>query len=235
MQQTSLCTACGTEISSEARFCRKCGQPSARFNPNSVTEGTTRLLDTPERQASVGQDVYEQHGDLARATSRIPPQVNATSRSLEPTRQPKNWLLLGSILVATVALILTSLFLMTRNRSATTVSPPVVPRPEAPPIHPPPPPPLPPRGSIQGSGISRALVYPGAETMMEITDASEGDLLQLQTSDSFDKVVSWYTERLKPTKVIKKSSNVILEAGEMKAIINAEGDGTIIMLTQGVD
>lgn len=71
---------------------------------------------------------------------------------------------------------------------------------------------------------------------MEVTDVSEGAVLQLQTSDSFDKVVNWYTEKLKPTKVVKlPNSNVILEAGEMKAIINAKDGRTIIMLTQGSD
>ena len=71
---------------------------------------------------------------------------------------------------------------------------------------------------------------------MEVTDVSEGAVLQLQTSDSFDKVVNWYTEKLKPTKVVRiPDSNVILEAGEMKAIINAEDGKTIIMLTQGDD
>lgn len=71
---------------------------------------------------------------------------------------------------------------------------------------------------------------------MEVTDVSEGAVLQLQTSDSFDKVVRWYTEKLKPTKVVRiPNSNVILEAGELKVIINADGDKTIIMLAQGDD
>lgn len=78
---------------------------------------------------------------------------------------------------------------------------------------------------------------------MQVTDASEGNVLQLETSDSLDKVVAWYTDRLKPTQVIRApgsnvgeaDSNVILVAGEMKVIINAQGDRTIIMLAQGGD
>jgi hypothetical protein len=203
-----------------------------------VTEGTTRLLDTPEPKAPFNQNVYEHHGGLAQPTSRIPLEANPTSRSLETNPKPKNWVLIGSILVATLALILTALFIALRNPSTTTpVSPPAVTRPELPPIQPPQPP-APPQG-IPSSGttsISRELVYPGAETIMEVTDVSEGAVLQLQTSDSFDKVVSWYTEKLKPTKVVRiPGSNVILEAGELKAIINAEGNKTTIMLAQGDD
>jgi hypothetical protein len=234
MQQTPLCTTCGAEISSEARFCRKCGQPSPQFNPDSVTEGTTRLLETPERPASFHQNVYEHPGGLAQATNRLPPQASPTSRSLEPNRKPTNWLLISSMIVAAIALIVTGLFITLRNRPATIVSPPVVTRPDVPPGLPVPPPPPP--GTTQGSGISRALVYPGAETTMEVTDVSEGNVLQLQTSDSFDKVVNWYMEKLKPTKVVRiPNSNVILEAGEIKAIINADDAGTMIMLAQGED
>jgi ribosomal protein L40E len=241
MQQISLCTNCGAEIPGGARFCRSCGQRSNQLNPNSVAEGTTRLLETPEPNAPFGQNVYEHHGGLAQPTSRIPLEANSTSRSLETNPQPHNWVLIGSILVATLALILTALYITLRNSPTTTppASPPAVTIPELPPVQPPQPP-TPPQGIPSGSNttISREFVYPGAETTMEVTDVSEGAVLQLQTSDSFDKVVKWYTEKLKPTKVMRVSiptPSVILEAGEMKAIINTEGGRTIIMLTQGDD
>jgi hypothetical protein len=141
--------------------------------------------------------------------------------------------LIGSILIAVIAL--TALFVTLLNRSSTTTaSPPAVTRPEVPTIPQPPAPPMPP----QGTGINPAFVYPGAKTMMEITGDDEGNVLQLQTSDSFDKVVDWYTEKLKPAKVVRikdPTSHVILEAGELKAIINANGNVTTIMLAQGDD
>lgn len=237
MQQTSICTNCGADIPIEARFCRACGQRLTRLDANSVTEGTTRLLETPERPASFDQHVYEQPGSLAQPTTRIPAQANETSRSLELSRKSPQWVLIGSIVIAVLAL--TALFITLWNRSSTTptVSPPAVTRPELPTI-PPPPPPVPPPGNTQGTGINRTFIYPGAKTTMEVTSADEGNALQLQTSDSFDKVVDWYTEKLKPTKVVRikdPTSNVILEAGELKAIINANGNGTTIMLAQGDD
>jgi ribosomal protein L40E len=239
MQQIPVCTSCGAEIPSGARFCRICGQRSTQFNSGSVTEGTTRLLDTPEPNAPFGQNAYEHHGSLAQPTSRILPEANPTSRSLETNPRPQNWALIGTIVAATIALILTALFITLRNRSETTPSPPAVTRPGVQPIQIPPPP-APPRGLPQGNtgSISREFVYPGAETTMEVTDVSEGSVLQLQTSDSLDQVVSWYTEKLKPTKVMRAtipSPSVILEAGEMKAIINTDGGKTVIMLAQGED
>lgn len=197
------------------------------------------MLETPERPASsFDQHVYEQPGSLAQPTTRIPSQANETSRSLEVSRKSPQWVLIGSILVAVIAL--TALFVTLLNRpSTTTVSPPAVTRPELPAIPQPPQPPVPPRGGTQGTIINRAYVYPGAKTTMELTSADEGNVLQLQTSDSFDKVVDWYTEKLQPTKVIRskdptsKDINIILEAGKLKAIINSDGDGTTIMLAQG--
>jgi hypothetical protein len=246
MQQTSICTNCGAEIPSEARFCRNCGQRSTQINPGSVIEGTTRLLETPERPAaSFDQNVYDQPGGLAQPTTRISPQANPTNRDLETNPQPSHRVMISLMLAATVVLILAGLFIALRNRAATTApSAPVVTRPDVPPIQPPPPPPpLPSPVTTQGGGISPALVYPGAKTLMQVTDASEGNVLQLETSDSLDKVVAWYTDRLKPTQVIRApgsnvgeaDSNVILVAGEMKVIINAQGDRTIIMLAQGGD
>lgn len=200
-----------------------------------MTEGTTRLLETPEPRAPFNQNVYEHPGSLAQQTSRISPQALPTSQSLEPNRKPTNWVLLTSILIAAIALIATVLFITLRNPAATPVTPPVVTRPEVPPPLPPMPPTLPPQGTTKGSVINRAFVYPGAETTMEVTSGSEGNMVQLQTSDSFEKVVGWYTEKLKPIQVVRQPSNVILRGSELTAIINAEGDMTTIMLAQGED
>jgi hypothetical protein len=213
-----------------------------------VTEGTTRLLETPERPAaSFDQNVYEQPGSLAQAaTTRISPQANPTNRNLETNPKTNNRMVISLMLAATIVLILAGLFIALRNRSATIPAAPAAPGvtgPEAPPVQPPPPPPLPSPATTQGGSLSHALVYPGAKTLMEVSDASEGNVLQLQTSDSLDNVVAWYTEKLKPTKVIRApgsniggaDSNVILVAGEVKVIINAEGGQTTIMLAQGGD
>src|SRR4051812_14245876 len=193
MQQTSLCTTCGAEMLDGARFCRKCGRPSTRFAEESVTEGTTRILEKQEEKKVFGQEFYEQHGSLAQPTTRIPPQVNETSRNLttaEPKRQ--NWILIGSLLFVGLALIAAALIFTLRGSTPT---PTIVIKKGMPPAPPPAPPALPP-STGQVSTISPDLKYPGAETTMDIKDGKEGDTLQLRTSDSVDKVVNWYTEKL---------------------------------------
>ena len=71
---------------------------------------------------------------------------------------------------------------------------------------------------------------------MEITDVSEGNVLQLQTSDSLEKVVNWYTGKLHPKNVMKAPGpppSVILVADEMQAVINSTGNKTSILLHFG--
>lgn len=60
-------------------------------------------------------------------------------------------------------------------------------------------------------------------------------MVQLQTEDSLDKVADWYTEKLKPTEIVRQPGNVILKAGELAVIITGNGGGSNIMLKQGAD
>jgi hypothetical protein len=245
MEPTVTCTSCGAEIPVEARFCRSCGQPSARFSRESVTEGTTRLLETPERPKAPppAQDYFNEQrpGGLAQPTNRLPPETNPTSRALEPNRRPTNWVLIGAFIVAALLLITTGLVIGLRKRHATVPTPPVMvgPGPVEPPRPPPPLPQPPSTGPAQGVGISEALRYPGARQGLRVTDNPGGNVLQLQTPDSFDKVVEWYKEKLKPEQIVDPGNldtgmpgrAAILQGKEVTAIITAKGDVTDIMLT----
>jgi hypothetical protein len=241
MQPTVACTSCGAEIPVEARFCRSCGQPSARFNRESVTEETTRHLETPERPQTPppAQDYFNEQrpGGLAQPTNRLPPETNPTSHALEPKRKPTNWVVISVIVLMALALITLGLVKGLRKRPAAATPPtPQVGRPGPVPVQPaipPPPVPQPPTtGNTGGGAISDELIYPGAQTVQRITSRrSEGNVLQLQTSDSFDKVVNWYKEKLNPEQTIEQAGSVILPTDDVTAIITSSGGTTNIMLT----
>ncbi|HKC63907.1 MAG TPA: zinc ribbon domain-containing protein [Pyrinomonadaceae bacterium] len=234
MQQTSTCTSCGAEMTAEARFCRRCGQASTRFKTESVTEGTTRILKTPEQDRVFGQEFYEQHGHLAQPTNPSLAQGNQTARNLTTETKKQNWSMISIALVAGLALVVIVLGFALWNRTAPTVPPTVIIKKGAPPIQPPLPPPQPPRIVQGGTSISHEFYYPGAETVMEVSDPNEGNTAQLRTTDSLERVVKWYTEKLKPTQVVKTNgSNVVLKGSQMTAIINAQGPQTMIMLHEG--
>lgn len=236
MQQLLPCTHCGAEIPTDARFCRNCGQRSKQLDRPSVTEGTTRILETPGRPDPFNQEVYEQ-SSLAQATNQLPPQVTQTSRELATKDKGSQWLLIGSLVVSALLLTTLLIVLLTRSSKTVTITPPVVRGPEIPSAPIAPAPPLPPQGIPQGGTINPAYIYPGARTTMTVKNPAEGDMLQLQTADSFDKVVDWYTEKLKPTSFVKQqdehSQSVVLGTKDLAVIITANDAGTSIMLTQG--
>jgi hypothetical protein len=222
----------------DARFCRKCGKPSARLSSESVTEGTTRILETPEASKVFGQEFYEQHGSLAQPTTRIPPQANQTARNLAAAAEPKrqNWALIGSLIFVGCALLATILFFALRGSPTPTASTPIVIRPPVPPVlKPPHPPTLPPMTAQPASVISAEYIYPGADKLMEATGADSGNVLRLRTRDPMDKVVNWYKEKLNPSNFVKtEEGNVVLHSDEMDAVINNDGGGgVIILLHQG--
>ena len=239
MEQPLICTHCGTTLWNEAKFCRNCGQPSGRFEVASVTEGTTRLLETEERPSPSPFNQGFAYAPLAQQASHNLAGQAQTTRSLEPQGKPHNRLLL-SIMVALIVVLMVGTLLSIKLFVAHKTTPTprvVVTGPQIEPPQPPQPPVPPAPAEIgEGQGISSALIYPGAKVTMQVFSEDEGKVMQLQTTDAPAKVIKWYTERLKPKKIMRMSEeNVILEAEEMKAIINGGGNGTSILLTQGDD
>jgi hypothetical protein len=75
------------------------------------------------------------------------------------------------------------------------------------------------------------LVYPGAQTLMDISNPDGGRALQLQTSDPLDKVENWYDRNLRPQKIIRlTSSSVVLKNENTTATIASEGGMTNILI-----
>lgn len=75
------------------------------------------------------------------------------------------------------------------------------------------------------------LVYPGARTVVDITNEGGGRALQLETSDSLAAVEEWYQKALKPEKTMRlTSTNVVLKNEKTTATIASEGGKTSILL-----
>jgi hypothetical protein len=130
---------------------------------------------------------------------------------------------------------------MLRARTAAPVqTPPPVVAPEAglppqPPLPPPPPFEEPPAA---GTSVDTSeLRYPGAETVMDMK-SSRDNFLELRSRDPLDKVVDWYTKRLKPSEIIRdgtRGSEAILRTGRTSVIISNRGDTTDILIKQGAE
>jgi hypothetical protein len=251
------CSNCGTTIEDNQRFCRKCGQPI------NLSEATTRTLDPPSAVEQTTQHINSMPtGPSYFPPGSMPPMPAPTTTELRPAAQKRTVIvvaiLIGFLVGALIVLaVITSM--MSRNAASeqpatpqsqtpappgrtippVTPMPPVteVPTPGRPSVSQPPTippaPPAPPAASGGATAISREMVYPGAKITTEINGPEGGSALHLQTGDSFDKVVAWYTAKLKPVNTLKTAGpTAILRGVGLSAIINSSGNGVNIFLKQ---
>jgi len=124
------------------------------------------------------------------------------------------------------------------RKAATTQTPPVVVRPETGIPPPPPVPPVPPVNEPPAAGATvptSELMYPGAETVMDMK-SNRDNFLELRTNDPLNKVVDWYTTKLKPSEVMRAGgTEAILRTGRTSVIISTRGSATDILIKQGVE
>lgn len=84
-------------------------------------------------------------------------------------------------------------------------------------------------GNLQ---INRALIYPGARTIVDMGD-SGGAVLQLETTDALGKVQAWYESNLKPMKTLRvNSTSIILKREKVTVTLVSEDNLTSIVIKQ---
>lgn len=225
------CVKCGAEIAPGTRFCRRCGQPA--LDVSSVSEATTRVLrPTAERDASTQHWNAQPTGPAYIAPNeQSSPQAPATKGLERAGRRSKAWLISLLIVIPLVALLALTIFVL-KSRNTLPIRP-VVSVPGAPP-HPPNIPGHPPPGGA--TSANSELIYPGAEITMNLNRGAEESILQLRTSDPFEKVVDWYAGRLKAAEVVRiPGQNTILQKDGTHVVITATGEGTSILVGRGLE
>jgi hypothetical protein len=238
----ATCPNCGAAQIIGAKFCRQCGGLVANTKAASVTEATTRTLRPPAEFGAQSTDFFPPQPTspayLAPGQTMPPPMAYNTSALEQRAQKRKFWLIGMMATLFLLSIIAFGIVTLTKNRSA--APPPPATAPGLPPTTipeppTPPPPPQPPTATTASKNISRAYIYPGAETIMDLTRGGGGSLLQLRTEDSYEKVLAWYTAKLKPDSIIKTPAagrSAILKADKMMAIINSSDEGTMIMLKE---
>jgi hypothetical protein len=80
--------------------------------------------------------------------------------------------------------------------------------------------------------IDRSLIYPGSRTIVDMGD-SGGAVLQLETSDSLEKVRAWYEVNLKPTKTLQITPNSVIQKSDKLSVTLVHEDNlTSIVIKQ---
>ena len=215
-----------------ARFCRQCGQPVPAPSVSSMLEAETRTFAPPREPATPTQHInspltgpaYMEPGQMPFAPAA--PVTNSLQPSGSSGAAAKV-LLAGLVLILLIAAISLAAMKILSSRDS---------RPETPGISVPEIPPPPPPAGGGSSSTSNSLVYPGAETVLDVTKA-DGHVLQLRTRDPLEKVVNWYTEKIRPTETVKVPGGnmTILRSDAVKAVITATGTETSIIIKQGGD
>lgn len=232
----ATCPNCGATQIVGAKFCRQCGRLVSTTSAQSVTEATTLTLRTPvqdfgAQQTNIFSSQPTSPAYLAPGQTPQPPEYT-TSRLEQNNRKLPVWFVGLMITLLVAALLAFGIAKLISSR--TTTQPPPVP--DTPTVTVPdvPPPPQPPPPPVSGSNsISRAFIYPGAETMIDMVRGGGGSLLQLRTKDSYEKVLDWYITKLKPENISRlPGQNSILKWDKLMAVINATDEGTMIMLKQ---
>jgi hypothetical protein len=236
--ESFYCSNCGAPIESNLKFCRRCGKPV------NLSEATTRTLDPPPviEPATQHMNAAQTGPSYLPPAAMMPPLPAQTTKGLGPAGQNRTVLILaglvGFLLIALAVLaIITSRIsreivpdLPAMQPPPATSVPPVSRAPQLP-VAPPVPPPPPATAAPGNPPISREMVYPGAAIIMEMNRSGGGSVLQLNTTDSYDKVVAWYTGKLRPSKTVRTVGNTtILKGAAISAIITGTDEGVTILL-----
>jgi hypothetical protein len=77
------------------------------------------------------------------------------------------------------------------------------------------------------------LRYPGAQTVVDMTNTDGSRTLQLQTPDALDKVESWYQKNLTLTKTMRlTSTSYVMKNDKVTITLASEDNKTNILIKQ---
>lgn len=241
------CSNCGATLIAGAKFCRQCGRLVVAESAATLTEATTRTLRPPADFGAQptsyipSQPTGHAYMSPVEMSSTQPAYVTST---LERKGQKQSIWLLGTLATVALLLIVAAIFALGiikfNQGGKTATTPPIVTAPEPPgvavPEIPPPPQPPEPTAPSASNSISREFIYPESEILVDMPSGSGGSLLQLQSADSYQKVLDWYLAKLKPDNIFRSpgqngvGQNAILKSANLMAVITSTGEGTQIVL-----
>ena len=80
---------------------------------------------------------------------------------------------------------------------------------------------------------SKVLSYPGAQSIVDMTNNDGSRTIQLQTTDSLDRVQNWYQSNIALTKTVRLTSTSVVMKNEKVTITLANEDNkTVILIKQ---
>jgi hypothetical protein len=182
-------------------FCRQCGAAVSPTNENFSESPTVHLSQADENAAT-----RRLH---PRITSPAPALRGSVAAGLEPTQsgdsiRHKRRLPIALLLLAVVLVAAITIVSLALFRPA---------------------------GHVASTDENaNSLIYPNSRTTLD-TASDSGRAIQLQTGDSSDQVVAWYTTNLKPTKTMQltPTTTVLKNQSATVTIVGEDGKTTILI------
>jgi hypothetical protein len=218
------CSNCGADIDHTARFCRLCGQAINQ------AEAQTARMPIPDQfgAATQGFDpspTFPTYG----MPQTMPAAAAPDTQPIEKRRHKRLFVIALSLIaffIVAIAGLGVALTFWGRPSHRARGFPP----PPAAPRHPPIP------QSEDQPAIIRGLMYPDARVILNMVARNGSSVIQLYTADPIDRVARWYEVRIQPnTKKIVPGESVMFDAENVKVLIQNEGHGTQIFITNSPD
>jgi hypothetical protein len=211
----TFCPNCGAEFVAGMNFCRRCGA-AVVVSPDPSEQPTAILNQTPSSPATQRFDPRPTGAAYGAAPPSAPPGPAAPFivASEVPAATPRSGSMRGLIIVGIIIVVLLGIGSVVgvmktvfRARSQS-------------------------RSSVSKQLIGKSLVYPGAQTILDVTSEEGTGVLQLKTTDGIDKVADWYEAKLKPTKTVRVGPTVVMKSDTVTATIVSDGSNTNILIKQ---
>jgi len=189
------CNSCGATLLPDTSFCRQCGAPISGDVRAPQLEYPTAPFSRP------ADNVTTQRLDPRPTSDRSgrqfqPPYAPSPIVLANPPRAKAHSLVVGGIALIVLLLAIIAVVAVVKMRAPTRIV----------------------KVVGQGATVQGDLVYPGAETLVDMTGPDGGRVLQLRASDPLQLVQHWYETTLQPTKMVKLgSASVVLKNDKVTA------------------
>lgn len=203
------CNSCGATLLPDTSFCRQCGAPVSGDQRTPLSE----YSNAPFRGGS--ENVTTRRLDPRPTSERggmqfQPPYMPAPLAAPKPRLGNAQPLVIGLALIALFLGILTVVAVV-RLRTPTRIV------------------------KVVGNGATAQgeLVYPGADTLLDVASPDGSRVMKLRTSDPLNLVQHYYETTLQATKTVAVSNVVVVVRNDkVTATLLAEGDKTNILIKQ---
>src|SRR6266498_5658065 len=199
------CSRCKAELLPEVNFCRQCGAAVTPGNRRNCAELPATGFDQSLEESPTKRLEVRTISPNRAVRENVESPGNISDRPTEGTRR-KRRRPVALILAAIVVLALVVIAWAGLVR--------------------------PMRQTMMATANTDSLVYPGSRTIVDTT-TEDGRAIHLQTGDSLDQVVAWYTTNLKPTKTMRITpSTIVLKNQNITTTVVAEDNTTNILIKQ---